>query len=140
MPKKKTTTKKKPEQAKVHVPFDLNVETKEQANELVAHLSQLQMVSGWLLLKQIMEGNIATLERCIIIKQDIDGKPLTDDEADEYRRKRNVMEEMINKPQELIDTFQRKVNAPLPSYDPYANDMGQFRRDSTDEFASSLRE
>jgi hypothetical protein len=141
--KKKTTKPKKATKVKnetLHVPFDLNIDSKEKADNLVAHLIQLQGNAGWMIITKILEGNIAETEKQIIGKMSVEGTPLSDAQVDDLRKVRNVMEQLINKPQEIIDKFRQQEGVKIPKYDPYATDMIQFRRNIDHEFAGSLRE
>lgn len=113
------------------VKFDLNIVNQQQANELVAHMAQLIATSGWLLLKQIMEGNIAVLEEAIIERKDpVSGEILNDAQLDDTRKKRALMKEMINKPEQLMEQFKPKTGENAPTYDPYAIDVRQFKESS----------
>lgn len=124
------------------VKFDLNITNQTQANELVEHMYILIRTSGWLLLKQIMEGNVAVLEEAIIDRKDpISGATLTEAELDDARKKRALMKELIGKPEQLIEQFRKQSAAPTPTYDPYATDVAQFNPRSTvgDPMASTLK-
>jgi hypothetical protein len=113
--------------------FDLNIETQEQANELVGHLSVMTATSGWLLLKQIMTGNIAVLEEMILDKKDaVTGEPLSDEDVDSARKTRGVMKEMVEMPEKLIKQFRKQQTGAegVPTYDPYAVDVRQFNPSS----------
>lgn len=139
--KKKTVKQKKVKaETTLHVPFDLNIDTKEKADNLVAHLIQLQGNAGWMIITRIIEGNIAEAEKQIIAKMSLEGTPLTDAQVDDLRKVRNVMEQLIKKPQEIIDRFKQQEGVKIPKYDPYATDMVQFRRNVEHEFAGSLKE
>ena len=114
-----------------HQSFDLDIKTPEQADELVAHMVQLQASTGWVLLKQIMLGNISVLESAIIDKIDPQtGNALTEENLDIARNKRGIMKEMVEKPQALIDLFKRQTGVPVETYDPYAVDVRQFSKNS----------
>lgn len=126
---KKPKTKKK--LTKRVESFDLDIKDARQAEELVAYMMQLQASAGWLLLKQIMVGNIAVLESMILDRVDPQtGKPLTEDELDKVRDKRGIMKEMIEKPQQLIEMFKKQTGQTVETYDPYAVDVRQFNKDS----------
>lgn len=120
MPKKKTTTKKKVIKVEKHKPFDLSVTDPKQATEITNALTSLQNDRGWLLLKQIFEGNIAVLEGAILKKLDPeDGKtPLTEDQCDRLRDRLAYLEELLNKPNSIIESFKPRVST-SPEYDPY---------------------
>ena len=114
-----------------HTKFDLNISTPEQANELVGHLSVMVATSGWLMLKQIMNGNIAVLEEIILDGKDPDtGVKLSEDEIEGARKTRAIMKEMIEKPEQLIAQFKQQAGMEMPTYDPYAVDVRQFNADS----------
>lgn len=111
------------------VKFDLNIDSQAKADELVEHMNILINTSGWLLLKQIMMGNIAVLEEAIIDRKDPEtDMKLTDEELDEARKTRAVMKELIEKPEKLIEQFTRQASIQLPTYDPYAVDVRQLSR------------
>lgn len=129
MANKKTTTKKKQTTPKEvgFKPFDLDIKNQSQANELIAHLEVMTATAGWHIMKQIIEGNLATLERCIVLKQDTDGKVLDDKQCDELRMKHGYLEELKDKPKFLIEQFKKQVGFEIPTYDPYATEAKQLR-------------
>jgi len=117
-------TKKSPKNNKTvkkHTKFDLSIDKPEQALDVIDALRSLQQDRGWLLLKQVFEGNIAILEAAILRKLDPeDGKtPLTETECDRLRDKLAYLEELLNKPNEIIARFNQKPTE-IPEYDPYA--------------------
>lgn len=107
--------------------FDLQIKNQSQANELIAHLEVMRATAGWLIMKQIIEGNLATLERCIVLKQDFAGAPIDDRACDELRMKHGYLEELANKPEKLIEQFKQQVGLEVPTYDPYATEAKQLR-------------
>lgn len=134
MTKKKATTKKTTAKTdfKPHKIFDLQIKNQAQANELIAHIEILKNTAGWLILKQILEGNMAVLERAIVVKKDpITGEKLTDSQCDELRFKHGYLEELVNKPDDLIETFKKQTGMGVPTYDPYATDPKQLRGDGS---------
>lgn len=115
MATKKKTTEKVIRRKK----FDLSLETEAHAPEIIAALTNLQLDHGWQLLKKIFEGNIAVLEGSILKKKDPEtGEALSEDECDRQRDKLEYLEELVNKPQEIIKTLTAK-NPEMPDYDPY---------------------
>lgn len=127
---KKKQPKKKAASKRVES-FDLDIKDARQAEELVAYMMQLQACAGWLLLRQIMVGNIAVLEGMILDRVDPQtGKALTDAELDKVRDKRGIMKEMIEKPQQLIEMFKKQTGKTIETYDPYAVDVRQFNKNS----------
>ena len=113
---KKTATKK----VVKHKKFDLSVNTKDQASDIINSLKSLQADRGWIFLKQIFEGNIAVLEQAIMLKVDPDdGKTvLTEDQCDRLRDKRSYLVELLNKPNSIIEGF-KISQTPETNYDPY---------------------
>ena len=113
-------TKKSTKSPKKGVKFDLSIDRPEQAQEVIDALRSLQQDRGWLLLKQIFESNIAVLEGAILRKiSPDDGKtPLKEEECDRLRDRLAYLEELLNKPQEIIASFNQK-QPETPEYDPY---------------------
>lgn len=133
-PKKKVTAKAKP--LARGKGFNLDIRTKEQGETLIAHLTQLKLSGGWALMKQILEGNMAALERAIITKTDPQtGTKLTEAQADELRSKHAVFGEVVGKPDQLIELFRKQSGGFVPSYDPYHTDIKAMLRDSKEEAA-----
>lgn len=113
------------------VRFDLNIRDKKQADELVEHMSNLICSQGWILLKQIIEGNVAVLEEAILDRKDpLTGEKMTEEELDDARRHRAIMIELVNKPDQLIEKFKEQGIQPLPSYDPYAMHLKESAHES----------
>ena len=119
MPKKTIKRKTAPKNVK-HEKFDLSVDRAEQATDIINALKSLQSDRGWLLLKQIFEGNIAVLEQAIMLKIDPnDGKtPLNEADCDRLRDRRSYLVELLEKPQTIIESF-KKPQTETPEYDPY---------------------
>lgn len=114
-----------------HQKFDLDIKNQKHADELVAHMLNMVNTAGWALLKQITEGNIELLELSIIEGVDSHtGEKMSEEEVDEARRRRAIMKEIIEKPQQLIDQFKRHADIEVPTYDPYAVDIRQFNANS----------
>ncbi len=113
-------TKKTVKSAKKGVKFDLSIDRPEQAQDIIDALRSLQQDRGWLLLKQIFESNIAVLEGAILRKIDPeDGKtPLKEEECDRLRDRLAYLEELLNKPDEIIKRF-NQTQPEVPEYDPY---------------------
>ncbi len=141
MATKKKTTKKAvkkvaaPKSVK-HKAFNLDVKTKEQADTLIAHLTQLKLGAGWALMKQILEGNMAVLERAIITRIDPQtGTKLSEAQLDEMRSKHAVFGEVVEKPDQLIELFRKQSGGFVPAYDPYHTDIKQMLRGDKEEAA-----
>jgi len=116
----KTTKKNTKAAVKKHKAFDLSVDRPEQATDIINALKSLEQDRGWLLLKQIFEGNIAVLEGAILRKVDPEsGAPLKEEECDRLRDRLAYLEELLAKPQTIIKQFSQKATE-VPEYDPYA--------------------
>ena len=141
MPRKTAKkTVKKTRVYKKHKEFDLSVKTEAQALELITHLEMLKVSAGWQILKQVIDGNIAVLERAILLKQDTEtAVAITEQQADELRFKRNYLEELSEKPQKLIEQFKKQTTNSVPTYDPYATDIRQFQQGGRDIGAPMAR-
>lgn len=99
---------------------DFNIETTEQANEICAHLSQMKATMGWIYLSKMLEASMTVIERQIITKTDVEGQPLSEDDVDTLRKSYLAYEELINKPDQLIDNISKGNVPTMPQYDPYA--------------------
>ena len=112
--KKKTTTK-----VVKHKKFNLSLESEAHAPEIIAALTNLEFDHGWQLLKKIFESNIAVLEGSILKKIDPEsGEPLSEEDCDRQRDKLAYLEELVNKPQEIIKRLSEH-DPEMPEYDPY---------------------
>lgn len=120
MSKKTAPKKNKMPKVEKHKPFDLSIDRPEQAMEIVDALEALQSDRGWLLLKQIFEGNIAVLEAAILrkISPDDGRTSLKEEECDRLRDRLAYLEELLGKPQEIIKKL-TQPNPEAPDYDPY---------------------
>lgn len=99
--------------------FDLSLESEAHAPEIVAALTNLEFDHGWQLLKKIFESNIAILEGSILRKIDPEtNEKLSEDECDRQRDKLAYLEELVNKPQEIIKRLTQH-SPEMPEYDPY---------------------
>lgn len=143
MPKKVTTTRKVvkkaakkaveevvvPVQAPIqqldlHQPFDLADVSQETLTSYAFYLKEMTNSAGWKLMVQVLEGNLAILERQIVRKKEIlTNKPLTEEEVDRLRDQHEILTELINKPKELIEQYSvPPEQLGSPSYDPYGGD------------------
>lgn len=133
---KKTAPKKKKVQPalKRGKAFNLNIKTPEQALTLIAELENFKRSGGWMLMVQILEGNMANLERAIITKMDAwTGTKLSEVQLDELRAKHAVFGELIAKPDDLIELFKKQSGGTVPIYDPYHTDIKAMLRGETAE-------
>lgn len=115
-----TTAKSKVKKVKKYKPFDLSIDRPEQAGEIVDALQALEQDRGWHLLKQIFESNISVLQAAILRKiSPDDGKTaLKEEECDRLRDRLSYLEELLNKPKEIIAQFTQPTPE-TPEYDPY---------------------
>lgn len=130
--------KTKQNQTKTHKPFNLQIKTEEQARELMANMAGLKMNTGWLILQEIMRGNIAVMEAEILTKRNAeDGSAISNEQCDELRYKRSYMEELIRKPDDLMKQFQKEARIDMPIYDPYASET-DAAKEKAKEYAHTL--
>ena len=117
----------------LHKVFELGSITPEQADVLASHLEQMVQLPGWLLLKQVLEGNMAVIEKAIVTKIDPQtAQRMSEVEADEYRIQHAQINQLLKKPSELIQSFRGdKSEKVVESFDPY--------QQSTDKKAERLR-
>lgn len=125
----KTVKKNTKKTVKRHAKFDLSIDRPEQGQDIINALKSLEQDRGWLLLKQIFEGNIAVLEGAILRKIDPEsGAPLKEEECDRLRDRLSYLEELLAKPQSIIKQFSQK-HTEVPEYDPYAKAPRGVRRE-----------
>jgi|GEM_PF-5090669 hypothetical protein len=87
---------------------------------IIADLQALFLTRGWNIVVDNHEKNIRLLEKQIIEKIDLDGKPLSDQEIDRLRDRRGCMEDLINAPKEIIAALQKDDSEPeQEDFDPY---------------------
>lgn len=142
MPKKVTTTKKvakkivpKPvetvvevvepvQQLDLHKAFDLTDVSQETLSSYAFYLKEMTHSAGWKLMVQVLEGNLAVLEKQIVRKKEIlTNRALTELEVDRLRDQHEILTELITKPSELIEQYSvPREQIGSPSYDPYGGD------------------
>jgi hypothetical protein len=105
----------------LHKPFDLTDVSRETLESYTHYLKEMVNSAGWKLMCQVLEGNLALLEKQIIRKKEVlTNRALSDEEVDKLRDQHEILEELINKPQELIKKYGVAEDpTPSPSYDPY---------------------
>lgn len=99
-------------------PFNLSLENQGENDRIVMALQGLQANAGWVFLMQLFEENKKILAEMIISKEDIDGKPLSEEMADEARYKYGYLKELMNKPEEYIEKLRPKKTTEN-DLDPY---------------------
>lgn len=97
--------------------IDLSGSNKKSDLEIISSLEALLVDAGWEVLTEIFKANISLIEQKILEKGE-----LTEDECDKLRYKRGYLNELINKPQEIIDKLKTGEDK-VPNYDPY-EDVG----------------
>ena len=118
----KKVEKKTPVQVMdLHQAFDLTDVSRETLESYAFYLKEMVNSAGWKLMCQVLEGNLALLERQIVRKKEVlTDRELSDAEVDKLRDQHEILEELVNKPHELIAKYDKK---PEPSiiteYDPY---------------------
>lgn len=105
----------------LHKPFDLTDVSETTLESYTFYLKELVNSAGWKLMVQVLEGNLALLERQIVRKKEvITDRKLSDEEVDTLRDQHEILEELINKPHELIAKYSKADEPrPSPEYDPY---------------------
>lgn len=94
----------------------------------IGALTTLTVTEGWMLLRQTLEANMKVLDEQVLKKVGLDGKELTEAQCDRLRDRRNVMDELIHKPEQLLKELSRE-DVEETSDDPYFSigDVGRRR-------------
>lgn len=99
--------------------------------EIIADLQILISTAGWQIIREVMQGNVATLNEMILNKT-IDGKPesteISDQDVDQLRYKRGFMIDLMNTPENYIEKLQDKGIEP-EEFDPYFKDAKEIIAD-----------
>lgn len=98
--------------------FNLTLEDKNENARIVLSLESLRQNAGWLFLTQVFEENKKVLAQMIIEKTDIDGKPITEAQADEARYKHAYLKELMEKPDFYLKKLKPHAD-PIDENDPY---------------------
>lgn len=111
-------------QMDLHQAFDLTDVSRETLESYTWYLKEMVNSAGWKLMCQVLQGNLALLEKQIVRKKEIlTDRPLTDEEVDSLRDQHQILEELLNKPQELITKYEKKPEPSMVTeYDPYGGD------------------
>ena len=122
--RKKAAAKETVKQIDLHQPFDLTDVSRETLESYTFYLKELVNSAGWKLMSQVLEGNLALLERQIVSKRQVlTNKTLTDEEVDGLRDQHEILTELLQKPHELIQQYSPNSEPiPSPDYDPYGGD------------------
>lgn len=109
------------QQMDLHQAFDLTDVSRETLESYAWYLKEMVNSAGWKLMCQVLEGNLALLERQIVRKKEVlTDRQLTDAEVDKLRDQHEILEELVNKPHELIAKYDRKPEPSIVTeYDPY---------------------
>lgn len=105
----------------LHKPFDLTDVSRETLESYTFYLKEMVNSAGWKLMVQVLEGNLALLEKQIVRKKEVlTNRELTEQEVDKLRDQHEILEELMKKPHELIEKYAVAEDpTPSPSYDPY---------------------
>ena len=99
--------------------FDLSIENSKQGAEIILAFQNLETTAGWMLLRQIFDGNMAVLQEAILKKVDPNtSASINEAECDRLRDRYSYLEELVNTPQKYIQKF-GQVQPEMPEYDPY---------------------
>lgn len=130
--KKVTSKKVKPvvaenatvRQLDLHKPFDLTDVSQGTLESYTFYLKDMVNSAGWKLMTQVLEGNLALLEKQIVRKREVlTDRALTEVEVDRLRDQHEILTELMQKPHELIALYGKKDSPiPSPDYDPYGGD------------------
>lgn len=104
-------------------PFNLSLEDQDENARIVLALESLKQNAGWLFLNQIFEENKKILATMIIEKVDLNGKPISEEQADEARFKHGYLKELMNKPDEYLKKLKPKRDQ-IDDLDPYEQGKG----------------
>lgn len=112
---------KKKREPQLHDKFELGEITTEMRTTYAELLEQMTMTAGWKLMVQILEGNLSIIEKAVLTKRDpVTAKTMTEAEVDELRMQHAQIDQLLNKPAELISKFRAEKNiGETGSYDPY---------------------
>lgn len=108
----------------LHKPFDLTDVSQETLESYTFYLKEMVNSAGWKLMVQVLEGNLALLEKQIVRKKEVlTNRKLTEEEVDSLRDQHEILEELMQKPHELIKKY-GKADEPRvsPDYNPYGGD------------------
>jgi len=109
------------QQMDLHQAFNLTDVSHETLASYAFYLKEMVNSAGWKLMVQVLEGNLALLEKQIVRKKEVlTDRPLTESEADSLRDQHEILTELINKPHQLIKKYGAPEQArPVVEYDPY---------------------
>lgn len=95
--------------------FDLSIARDPRVREAII---SLQMNEGWMWMKQVLDEQVKLLDVQIVEKIGLDNKPLTDQEVDILRERRQIYREVSLKPEQTIESMAR-FDPPAANDDPY---------------------
>lgn len=102
-------------------PFDLTDVSPVTLEGYAFYLKEMLNSGGWKLMEQVLEGNMALLERQIIAKRELEGKELSEEEVDLLRVQHAQIVQLIKTPSELIKKYGKPEDAKgITEYDPYS--------------------
>ena len=101
-----------------HAPFDLTMSKTSENQRIIVAIEMLKVCPGWHFMVQVMQENLKVLENCIINKVDMDGNPITDEQADSLRFRRAYVKELLEKPDAFLKDLTR-MDEGKEDLDPY---------------------
>lgn len=103
-------------------PFDLTDVSQETLESYAYYLKEMLNSAGWKLMEQVLEGNMAILEKQIVSKRDIEtGMELTEDQVDLLRVQHAQIVQLMNTPRKLIKQYGKPEDVKaVAEYDPYS--------------------
>lgn len=139
----KKITKKKVSMKK-SAKFSLDIKTREDAETLTIQMMELKLSAGWAILAKMLENSMAVMERAIITKVDPETfATLSEAQLDELRGRHKVFDEVLKKPDQLIESFKKQSPMHMPTYDPYHVDykamMKEKKTDVQEDSPSTLK-
>lgn len=119
--RKKAAAKEPVKQMDLHQAFDLTDVSDETLESYAFYLKEMVHSAGWKLMVQVLQGNLAILEKQIVSKKEVmTNRLLSDEEVDSLRDQHEILSELMNKPHELIKQYSKDEGEVTEySYDPY---------------------
>jgi hypothetical protein len=100
----------------------LNKAPQSEQNEVVLTMKDLQVSAGWQMIVNNFNANIKYLESQILEKVDAEGVPISEEDVDTLRNKREIMLDLINTPDTFIRLAQQSPEVHYEQFDPYHTD------------------
>lgn len=105
--------------------IDPGVEPSETA--VIHALEALQASVGWAVIVKNLKGNIDALAGMIIAKKDQNGDPISDEECDKLRYRREFLIDFGETPATIVNGL-KEGNIEIPKDDPYPQDARELEQ------------